>query len=197
MTKLNKITAKMIAADFFLQSGWGLISPIFAIFITEQIKGNIEIVAFVTATYWIIKSAIQPALAICLDTVKGEKDDFNFLILGMTIAAFVPLGYFFASKVYHIFILESIRGVAMSFVTPAWHGIFTRHLKKGWEAFSWSVKSTGLGFASGLAAAFGGILATFMGFKVVFILVFLLKTISVSIFIIIRKKLFPKTLKTT
>lgn len=193
MARLSRISVRMVVADFFSQSGWGLIAPIFAIFITEQIEGgSIEIVAFAAATYWIVKSLVQPFLAIYLDTIKGEKDDFNFLVYGMYVAALIPLGYFFASQIWHVFALECIRGIAMACVVPTWHGIFTRHLNKGWEAFSWSIQSTSLGFAAGFAAAFGGVLASFMGFKVVFVLVCLSKLLSATILALTRNNLFLK-----
>ncbi len=191
MNRLNKVVVNLVSADFFLHSGWGLIAPIFAIFITEQIEGgSLEIVAFAAATYWIVKSIAQPFLANFLDLVKGEKDDFNFLVYGMYLAALVPLGYFFATQVWHIFLLEFIRGITMACVVPAWYGIFTRHINKGWEAFSWSVQSTSMGFAAGISAAFGGLIATFLGFQTVFLFVCLLQLISASFLLSIRNKIF-------
>jgi hypothetical protein len=195
MKRINNVITKLIVSDFFLNSGWGLIAPIFAIFITQQIDGgSLEIVAFAASIFWITKSIIQPFLANFLDLVRGEKDDFNFLVSGMFLAALVPFGYFFATQIWHVFLLEFIRGIAMACVVPAWYGIFTRHINKGWEAFSWSVQSTGLGFAAGFSAALGGLVATFLGFQVVFLLVCFLKIISASLLLLIKKDLFsPKT----
>ncbi len=198
MKRLNKVIVKLITADFFLHSGWGLVAPIFAIFIVGNIEGgSIEMVGFIAATYWITKSTIQPFLANLLDMIKGEEDDFNFLVYGLYVSSLIPLGYFMATHVWHIFALEFFRGIAMACVVPAWHGIFTRHINKGWEAFSWSVQSTGLGFALGFAAAFGGIIATFLGFKTVFILVSILGLISATLILIIKNKTFPQEEKLT
>ena len=191
--RLNKIVIRLIASDFFLQSGWGLIAPIFAIFVTQQIEGgSLEVVAFAVATYWIVKSTVQPFLANVLDVIKGEKDDFDFLVYGSYANAFVPLGYFFATDVWHIFGLEILRGIAMACIVPAWFGIFTRHINKGWEAFSWSIQSTGFGFAAGISAAFGGLVAAFLGFGPVFILVSALQFVSATLLFLTRKKIFDK-----
>lgn len=38
MASLNKVIRILIASDFLLQSGWGLVGPIFAIFLTQQIE---------------------------------------------------------------------------------------------------------------------------------------------------------------
>ena len=193
MININKVIRVLITSDFLLQSGWGLIGPIFAIFLTKQIQGgSLEMVGFIAATYWITKSVIQPFIANYLDKNHGEKDDFVFLIGGMYIANLIPLGYIFSTLPWHIFSLEFVRGLAMACVVPTWAGVFTRHIDKGREAFSWSLESTGLGFAAGLAGAFGGILASILGFKIVFILVTIFGLISSSVLLLIRHQVFSK-----
>lgn len=193
MIGINRVIRTLIASDFLLQSGWGLIGPIFAIFLTKQIQGgSMEMVGFIAATYWITKSVVQPFIAHFLDVKRGERDDFRFLVSGMYLANLIPLGYAFSTQPWHIFILEIIHGLAMACVVPSWAGIFTRHIDKGWEAFSWSIESTGIGFAAAFAAAFGGVLATFLGFKVVFVLVSIFGLISSSVLLLIRHQIFPK-----
>ena len=193
MFKINKVIKILITSDFLLQSGWGLIGPIFAIFLTKQIQGgDLKMVGFIAATYWITKSVIQPFIAHHLDKNHGERDDFLFLIIGMYVANLIPLGYIFSTQPWHIFTLEFIRGLAMACVVPTWSGIFTRHIDRGREAFSWSIESTGLGLAAGIAGAFGGILATLLGFQVVFILVSAFGVISSSVLLLIRYRIFPK-----
>jgi predicted MFS family arabinose efflux permease len=193
MIGINRVIKILITSDFLLQSGWGLIGPIFAIFLTKQIQGgSLEMVGFVAATYWITKSVVQPFIAHFLDVKRGERDDFRFLVSGMYLANLIPLGYAFSTQPWHIFTLEIIHGLAMACVVPSWAGIFTRHIDKGWEAFSWSIESTGIGFAAAFAAAFGGVLATFLGFKVVFVLVSIFGLISSSVLLLIRHQVFPK-----
>lgn len=191
MIGINKVIKILIASDFLLQSGWGLIGPIFAIFLTKQIQGgSLAMVGFIAATYWITKSIIQPFIARFFDLKKGEKDDFYFLIGGLYLANLIPLGYLFSTHIEQIFILEFIRGIAMAFVVPTWSAIFTRHIDKGWEAFSWSLESTAIGFAFGFAAAFGGVLASILGFKAVFILVSIAGLSATSVLFLIRNHLF-------
>ncbi|KKT17605.1 MAG: hypothetical protein A2654_01630 [Candidatus Nealsonbacteria bacterium RIFCSPHIGHO2_01_FULL_43_31] len=190
---VNKVIRILISSDILLQSGWGLLGPIFAIFLTRQIQGgNLQMVGFVAATYWVAKSIVQPFIARRLDKNHGEKDDILFLIVGMYAANLIPLGYIFSSQPWHIFILEFIRGLAMACVVPTWSGIFTRHIDKGREAFSWSLESTGLGFAAGIAGAFGGILASLISFKLVFVLVSIFGLAASSLLLLIRPRLFNR-----
>ena len=188
--RLNKTIITLIFADLLLYSGWGFIAPIYAIFVTDQIRGgSLEMVGFVVAVYWITKSMIQPFLASSLDIKKGEKDDFYVLIFGMTIASLIPLAYFFATSLSHIFILEIGRGMAMACVVPSWFGIFTRHINKDWYAFSWSVHSTAIGLAIGFSAAFGSIIASLLGFKALFIIVSFFGFCGTLMLFYVRKKL--------
>jgi predicted MFS family arabinose efflux permease len=192
MFGINKVIKILITSDFFLQAGWGLSGPIFAIFLTKQIHGTVETVGLVAATYWLTKSAVQPFLAKHFDKNHGEKDDFLFLVAGMYAANLIPLGYIFSSQQWHIFFLEFVRGLAMACVVPTWSGIFTRHIDKNKEAFSWSLESTGIGFAAGFAGALGGFLANNIGFKVVFVLVSFFGLISSSVLLLIRNRIFLK-----
>lgn len=189
---LTKVILVLVASDFLLQAGWGLLAPIFAIFLSQQIAhGSIAWVGFIAATYWMSKSFVQPFIAHILDLKKGENDDLKVLIVGMYGANLVPLGYFFSTELWHIFALEIIRGLAMAMVVPSWSGIFTRHIHKGWEAFSWSIESTSIGFAAGFAAAFGGIIASAFGFKAVFLIVCVMGLLSSTLLLAIRKNILP------
>lgn len=189
----NKVIKTLIISDFLLNAGWGLVGPIFAIFLTNQIQGgNLGMVGLIVATYWITKSVVQPFIANYLDKNHGEKDDFIFLVGGMYVANLVPLGYVFSTQPWHIFVLEFIRALAMACVIPTWSGVFTRHIDKGREAFSWSIESTGIGFAAGFAGAFGAWIASIFGFQPVFVLVSFFGLISTSILLTVRRSIFPK-----
>lgn len=190
---INKVVQTLIASDFLLQSGWGLIGPIFAIFLTQQIQGgSLKIVGMVAAVYWLTKSIVQPFIARYLDKNHGEIDDFRFLVVGMYAANLIPLGYVFSSQPWHIFALEFIRALAMACVVPTWSAIFTRHIDKGKEAFSWSLESTGIGFAAGIAGVSGAWLASVFGFKAVFVLVSLFGFFSSSALLTLRRQIFHK-----
>jgi len=124
MRGFNKTIKTLIFSDFLLHSGWGLIGPIFAIFITQQIEGNVAAVGFIAATYWFIKSVTQPFIAHFLDVKRGEKDDFKVLIWGMYLANLVPLGYLFASQLWHVFYWK----LSGEYVWLAWFPVGTEFL---------------------------------------------------------------------
>jgi len=193
MAKINRVISTLITSAFFMQAGWGLIGPIFVIFITDQIEGGtLAAIGFIAATYWVAKSIVQPFIANYLDVKKGEKDDFNFLIVGMVLANLIPLIYIFVTDVWQVFLLEGLRGICMACVVPTWSGIFTRHIDKGKEALEWGLESTSIGIGAGIAAALGGTAAAFLGFKIVFICAAVLTIVSAFLLVLVRKDISPK-----
>jgi len=182
MVKPNKLIIKLIITNFFVHAGWGLVAPIFAIFVTKQIEGGtVELVGIAVGLHWVVKSTIQPFLAYSMDVIRGEHDDMALLLKGTVIATVIPFLYIFADQMWHVFLLETVRGVGLAMAVPAISGIFTRHVDRHWEAYAWSLQSTGMGFAYGFSAIFGGVIAAILGFETVFILVAFITFLSTAL----------------
>ena len=74
--RINKVVKIMIFSDLFLNSGWGLIGPILAIFIINNVQGgNAMVVGIAVGIYLLTKSVLQIPIAHYLDLNHGEKDD--------------------------------------------------------------------------------------------------------------------------
>ena len=190
----NRVIKILIVSDFFLLSGLGLVSPILAVFIIDNIQGgDVAVVGMAVGIYWILKSIIQVPVGKYLDKNHGEKDDFYFLIIGTFAASLVPLGFIFASLPWHIYALQIIQAIAMAMAVPSWGGIFIRHIDKGKEATTWGVESAAVGIGAGSAGIIGGIIAKSFGFVPLFVGVSILGIIAACLFILISKNLILKT----
>jgi MFS family permease len=190
---MNKAIKILVRSDLIMFGALGLITPFFAVFITNQIQGgSIEVIGFAAGIYAILKSLLQIPIGKFLDKIKGEKDDFCFLILGYLIVALLPIGYIFSCLPWHIYILQAIYAVGMAMAYPSWFAIFTRHIDKGKEAFEWSIWSTNIDLGVGVAGIAGGILVTKFNFNFIFILASVLACISVLGLFIIKKYILSK-----
>lgn len=197
---ISKIVKILIASDFVFNFGWGLMAPIFAIFIVEHVTlGSIsraaQVAGFATLFYWITKSILQIPIGHYLDKNHGEKDDFLFLVVGTFITAFVPIGYIFSSQPWHIYVLQIFYGVAAGMMLPSFAAIFTRHINKGREAITWSTYSTFLGVAVGVAGGVGGIAVSLFGFKPMLVFISIMTLLSNALLLLIRKDISPKNKK--
>jgi len=172
--KINKFIKILISTDFILSSSWGLISPIFAIFLIEGIIDNpieaAKVAGFSSLIYWVLKSILQIPISNYLDKNHGEVDDFYFLMTGVCLTSFVPFGFAFSSLVWHIYTLEALHAIGMAMVIPSRSAMFTRHIDKGQEAYEWAINSTCLGIGAGITGAVGGVIASVYSFRIVFIL---------------------------
>lgn len=194
---INKVIKTLIVSDFFLNSGWGLLGPVFAIFLVQKIAlGNptegTKIAGFASLTYWTVKSFLQIPIGQYLDKHRGEKDDFWFMVFGTFLSGLTPFGYLISFQAWHIYGFQVIHALGMAMAVPSWSALFTRHIDKGKEAFEWSVRSTSLGFGAGIAGALGGILAALFGFQIIFVLVGVFTMISAGLLVLIRKEIRSK-----
>lgn len=198
MSKLaNKIIKVLITSDFFLNLGWGLLSPIFALFVLQKITiGDpakaAEVAGFSALFYWISKSFIEIPIGRFLDKNEGERDDFKFMVIGLFIVGIVPLGYLISSQPWHIYLFQVVHAVGMAMALPSWLAIFTRHIDKGKEAFEWSMETTSIGAGAGIAGGFGGIIASIFGFPVLFYLVSSLTIFAAFLLLLVRNNVSNK-----
>lgn len=171
--QVNKVVMTMVYADFLLISASGFLSPISAVYITTQIAGaTLATVGFVTTLFWVVKSAVQIPVSAYADAQRGERDDFQFMIVGCIISSVVPLlYYFYVREVWQLFAVETLNGVGYALQVPTWLAIFTRHIDRHRESSEWTIHSNAIGLGFAAAAAVGGVLADRFGFRVLFLLV--------------------------
>ncbi len=197
MKLINKVIKILILSDVALVSGFGFISPIFAIFLTERIQGgNVEVVGYAAAIYWIVMSLVVIPFGRYLDKNHGEKDDLFFIIIGNILAASVVFAYIFSRLPWHIYFLQVFYAIGMGMNVSAYAAVFTRHIDKGKEASNWSIRAALIGVGAGMAGALGGIIAHRFGFNVLFILAIIFILFSAFLPFFIYKQIYPKDKKT-
>lgn len=168
--RINHVIRTLVISDFFVNAGFSVFGPVFAVFVTRQITGgSLEVIGFAAAIFQIFKSGLQIPIARYLDKNHGEYDDFYSLVLGTTVIAAIPFLYLFASEAKHIYLIQALYGVGAAFSIPPWYAIFSRHLDKMQESTEWSLDSIAIGIGAAGSAAVGGILAQKFGFNFVFI----------------------------
>jgi predicted MFS family arabinose efflux permease len=188
--KINKIVKYLILSDIAFFTGWGLITPIFPIFIVDKIQGGSTlVVGIASAIYWIVKSLLEFPVGTLLDKYAGEKDDYLFLVAGFFIASLVPFGYVFAIYPWHIYLLQFFYALGMAMAISGWRAIFTKNIDKGKEASEWSLDNSLLGIGTGLAGVASGFIVLNFGFTNSFIFAGLLGLIGVLVLLCLRKEM--------
>lgn len=190
MTKINKIIKYLILTDIAFWTGWGLVTPVFAIFIVDKIAGGTALVVGIsTAIYWALRSLLVYPFGVILDKYKGERDDYLFLVAGNFIAAMVPFGYVFATMPWHVYLLQVFYGLGMAMSLGGWRAIFTRNIDKGKEATEWALDDTLLSMGTAGAGILAGYLVTKFGYGSTFMLAGTLGVVSVLFLLCLRKEI--------
>ncbi len=168
---INRVIRYLVAYDFVLNFAFGLLSPIFAVFIIENIAGSsVKVVGIATAVYWIARITTTVPLSRFMDRTDGERDEFYFVIIGTAISATMPLLLIFAHVPWHVYLIQFIHGLANSMAVPGWRILFTDHIDRGNTGYEWSMDDIGVGLAVGGSAFIGSILAYSFGFIPVLVL---------------------------
>jgi MFS family permease len=186
---LNRVIKYLIYSDLVFYTGWGLISPLFAVFILESIDGgNALIVGMASAVHLIIRSLLRVPFGMYADK-KGQKISYSFMFYGLLIAAFVPIGYIYSHSAWQIFVLQAILGISLAMSTAGWTCIFARHMDKGKESTEWGVDAVAVGIGPGIAGALGGLAVTYFSFNLVFVAVTLVGLIGTFLLVAIKKNI--------
>lgn len=186
--KINKIIKYLILADLAFWTGWGLVTPVFSIFVVQNIiGGSAFVVGIATAIYWITKSFLQYPAGLFLDHHKGDRDDYLFLLLGFLTASVIPLGYVLSRFPWQIYVLDFFYGAGMAISIAGWRAIFTRNIDKGKEATEWSLDDSVLGFGTGVSGFITGLLVFKFGFTSSFIFSTILGMLSVVFLLCLKK----------
>ncbi len=184
--KINRVIICLILSDVFVLSAFGLIAPIFAIFISEGISGGSIVAAgLASSIFWIVKSATQIPFSMYIDK---KKHKLLFLIVGTLFIVTVPIIYAFAPNVRVIYLAQALYALGAALAYPAWFSLFTTHLNSKHRGFEYSLWSTGIGVGSALTAYFGAKLAEIIGFRNLFFIVSAVSLVGMTFLFYISKK---------
>ena len=190
--KVGRVVKYFIFVDLALIAGWGLIDPIFAVFVKDHIAGaTLVTVGFAAAIYWLLKSLLQIPLANRLDRTKGEKDDFYMLILGLLIVSFAAVLFGFVREVWQLYAIQILKAFGFACYSATWPAIFSRHLDKERVSFDWAMDSTAVGISAGVSGFLGGLLANTFGFTATFVLGGALSFISAIVLLMVPDLMLP------
>lgn len=190
--KVSKFIKRFIIADVMLFSGWGLVDPIFSVFLIKEIVGaSLVTVGIASALYWILKSAIQIPIALFLDKTEGERDDFYTLIGALVLIGASAISLVFATSVWHVYLIQILKAIGFGMYVPSWSALFSRHLDKNHYSLDWSLDSTSVGFAIGITSFLGGVIATWFGYPIVFDIAGLAAFVSAAILFVSPGLVFP------
>lgn len=184
--KLNKIIKYLVLSDLIFYTGWGLISPIFAIFVLDSIIGGTAFVVGLSAGInLIVRSILRIPFGIYAD--KSQKISYYMMFYGLFISALVPIGYIYSNLPWHLYILQAVLGASLAMSVSGFTCLYSRHMDRGKESTEWGIDAVAVGIGPGIAGILGGLALTYFSFNLVFIGVAFLGLIGTFALLVIKK----------
>lgn len=191
---MHKILRALILSDLFILGSFGLIQPIFAVFMLSEITGvNLTAIGVATAIQLVTKGVFQIAVGKWTDEERGNKRELAAMFVGSALMTLVPIGYAFSSAITHIYLLQFVYGLGSALVYPGWVVVFMRYTRENNAGYEWGVYNTVISFGSAAAAFLGANLAETYSFFALFIVVSLLSLVGTSFILHIFKHEFMST----
>src|SRR3989338_9648438 len=185
---VNRVIKRLVASDFVFNFAFGLMAPIFAVFILKNVPGSsLRVIGLATTFYWVSRTLTTIPLSRFMDKTDGERDEYYFSLIGSFIIASVPLFYLLVKAPWHLYLIQLIYCLAGSMAVPAWRILFTDHIDKGKTGYEWSLEDVAIGLSVGISAYIGSSLAEKFGFRPVLILLAILGYVSTIVLIPLYK----------
>jgi predicted MFS family arabinose efflux permease len=178
---MHKNIKILLSCSILIHGGINLLAPIYAIFI-KNIGGTLLDASITVGFYAILKGVLY----FVLRNLKESKFSRKYMIAFGYFMFFVSyVMYMSAANVYHVLVIQGLLAFGEVIINPSWSAVIANALTKGKER---SIYSDFYGYrsvAEGSAAILGGILATQLGFNVLFGLmaVFALCASALSLFL--------------
>lgn len=167
---MNPIIKLLITIDFFVFSGLGLINPIFAVFIKDDLRGGTLSAVGVAATiFLVVKALAQIPIAKFTDREPQNVREFWTLLAGQALIAVVPFLYLWIDSVEELYAVQALYGLGAALAFPGFMAIFTKFGDHKKAAFSWSLHSTVVLLSMAVTASIGGYIGEQYGFQVLLI----------------------------
>ena len=170
----NKPLRILIGINTVFIFGAFMFPPLFALFVKEIGGGVLE-----AGSIWAVFAIVTGILMLIISRFGDRIKEKEYLVAGGYLFRLAGwLGYFFATTLGHLYILQLVLAVGEAIGTPAFNAIYSEHLDKGKYIKQWGAWTSPALIIGGIAALFGGIIVSLFGFRLLFLLMASLAGIS-------------------
>lgn len=165
---VNPIIKAYVISEAFLWSGWNLVIPIAALFVTYNIPGGTIQAAATGYSIYLIARVLFELISGKFLARSTDKQKLTAAALGVLFASISLFSFAYTTTVSAFFLSYLIGGIGIGIGSPAKNALFSIHIDKNRETTEWGV-ADGITFISmALATTLGGFIAAQFGFKMLF-----------------------------
>lgn len=190
---MHRVLRALILSDLFILGSFGLVQPIFAVYMMQNVAGTtLTAIGVAVAIQLITKSVLQIMVARWTDEEPGNRRELVTLFIGSLLMSLVSFGYIWAANLSVLYVLQFLYGLGGALAFPGWVVIYTRYIRSEKAGYEWSVYSTVVSLGTAAAAAIGAYLAEVYSFTHLFVIIGAFSLIGASFIIHIFKHEFAR-----
>lgn len=166
MKVFNKALKILLLSSWIFLVAGAMMGPIYAIFV-EELGGSIldasltgGIFSFVAGITAILSGSITDRL----------KENELMIVLSYTLMGIGFFAYIFVHSVRSLFLVQIFTGFSEALYYPALDAVYSKHLSSGNQGKQWGIWEAIDYFAIAIGAWIGGIIVSYLGFHVLFMI---------------------------
>lgn len=172
---MNKGIRTLLLADTWATFSAGLLGPIYAIFV-QEIGGDILDASWAYFAFMITSGVMVYFVSKWEDQINDKS---KIIMAGYGISSLGFLSYTFVNSQAMLIVSQIILGIAQAILTPAYDALYSKTLTKNKEASEWGAWESMQYIVTALAAITGGYIAYFIGFKGLFLTMFVISLLAI------------------
>ncbi|MEK7131154.1 MAG: MFS transporter [Patescibacteria group bacterium] len=190
---MHKVLRILILSDLFIIGSFGLVQPIFAVYMIQNVVGiSLTAIGIATTIQLVTKAIMQIIVAKWTDEEPGNRRELVALLIGSVLMSLVSFGYIWVHNLSMLYVLQFLYGLGGALAFPGWVVIYSRYIRAEKAGYEWSVYSTIVSLGTATAAAIGGYMAEAYSFTHLFVVIGTLSLIGSSFISYIFKQEFTK-----
>lgn len=190
---MHKVLRILILSDLFIIGSFGLVQPIFAVFMLQNVVGTtLTSIGIAVTIQLVTKAVMQIIVAKWTDEEAGNRRELGTLFVGSILMSLVSFGYIWATNLSILYTLQFLYGLGAALAFPGWVVIYTRYIRAEKAGYEWSVYSTIVSLGTAAAASIGAYMAEVFSFTYLFIIIGTLSLVGSSFITYIFKHEFTR-----
>lgn len=166
MPPLSRSAKILLFASSLWYFGEGLFGPLFAVF-AEKVGGDIMDITWAWSLYLIVTGISYVAIGKIFNRTKWKS---KLIVIGYALNTLFTFAYLLVDDTMGLLLVQVGLGLAEAISTPAWDASFASELEDTNDTFLWGIANGQSFFVSGIAIAIGGLIANYISFDALFIL---------------------------
>ena len=182
----NHSLSTLTGINLIFVFGASLLGPLYAIYVKEEIGGDILAIGWAFAIYMVTVGVVSYIAGKMGDKIK-EKE--YLLAVGYFIRVIGFFCYTLISTIGGLFFLQLLLGIGEAIANPSFKSIYSVHLDDGRESTQWGIWDMFYSIMVGIATIIGAVVVNSFGFNILFYTMSLLAFIAFLVLLFQPRKL--------